>query len=318
MSARQMIDVAAAAGIRLAAEGEKLIAEYEGEIPAAVVADLKRHKAEILQILASDQKGTSLPATLSEGQETVPRTSAVDRAVEYHRRRIAAKEDALAWQGLGPDGKTPLAEYQRLAAEGAKTARAENFLLAELANGPKAAKAIQLAAEEAGYAMRTIERAKAAIGIASTKHASGDNWYWALPEGRQAGNDIKIEPNTPLAPPAPTNGPWPEPKIVKDSHFGADEVPSRYEPGWQALLASRPRWATELQWETAIFSCRDLFAEWGAELLRLNWRPEDIFHQWHGLGWFLKGQKVVFLGPHHAFLEDGRVFERVCRWPRTS
>jgi hypothetical protein len=38
MSARQMIDIAAAAGIRLAAEGEKLIAEYDGEIPAALVA----------------------------------------------------------------------------------------------------------------------------------------------------------------------------------------------------------------------------------------------------------------------------------------
>jgi hypothetical protein len=189
-------------------------------------------------------------ATLSEGHP-------VDRAAEYHRRRIAAKEADLALRGLGPDGVTPLAEYRRFAAEGAKTAKA------------------------------------------------------ALAAGHESLSKITTTP-------APTNGPWPEPKITKGSYFGADQVPSRYEPGWRALLASRPRWATELQWETAIFSCRDLFAEWGAELLRLNWRPEDIFHQWHGLGWFLKGQKVVFLGPHHAFLEDGRVFERVCRWPRTS
>jgi hypothetical protein len=51
-------------------------------------------------------------ATLSESQEAVPPpispTSAGDRAAEYHRRRIAAKEADLAFQGLGPDGKTPL------------------------------------------------------------------------------------------------------------------------------------------------------------------------------------------------------------------
>jgi hypothetical protein len=51
MSARQMIDIAAASGIRFAVEGEKLIAECESEIPAAVVADLKRYKAEILNEL---------------------------------------------------------------------------------------------------------------------------------------------------------------------------------------------------------------------------------------------------------------------------
>jgi hypothetical protein len=51
MSARQMIDIAAAAGIRLEAEGDKLIAECERDIPAAIVADLKRHKVEILNEL---------------------------------------------------------------------------------------------------------------------------------------------------------------------------------------------------------------------------------------------------------------------------
>jgi hypothetical protein len=51
MSARQMIDIAAASGIRLAAEGEKLIAECERDIPDAIVAGLKRHKVEILNEL---------------------------------------------------------------------------------------------------------------------------------------------------------------------------------------------------------------------------------------------------------------------------
>src|SRR2546430_3088242 len=63
--------------------------------------------------------------------------------------------------------------------------------------------------------------------------------------------------------PAPTYGAWPEPKITKSSYFGADEVPSRYEAEWTALLSGCPSSATELQWTEAIYSCRDLFGEWG-------------------------------------------------------
>jgi hypothetical protein len=60
-------------------------------------------------------------------------------------------------------------------------------------------------------------------------------------------------------------------------------------------------------------SLRDLFAERGSELLRLNWQSKDIFDRWHGLGWFLKGRHVTAIGPRHAFIEDGRVYERTSR-----
>jgi hypothetical protein len=121
------------------------------------------------------------------------------------------------------------------------------------------------------------------------------------------------ESTAPPARPSSNDAPWPEPEIVKDSHFGAENVPSRYEAGWRALLASCPPWATEYQWAETIFSCRDLIGEWGAELLRLDWQPKNIFDRWHGLGWFLKGQHVTAIGVRHAFIEDGRVFERICR-----
>jgi hypothetical protein len=52
---------------------------------------------------------------------------------------------------------------------------------------------------------------------------------------------------------------WPEPEIVKEPHFGADHVPSRYRPEWEALLSGRPEWATGWQWEQAILGCRELF-----------------------------------------------------------
>jgi hypothetical protein len=239
MTAEAYLKKAVAAGAELYVEAGRLRGRGPRPDPE-LFATLREHEAEIVALLAS---------RLSVAP---PTTTAVDRAVEYHQRRIAEKEASYAAQGLGPDGKTPLAEYQRLAAEGAKTAKA------------------------------------------------------ALAAGHESLSKITTTP-------APTNGPWPEPKITKGSYFGADQVPSRYEPGWRALLAGCPSWAAPLQWEMAIFSLRDLFAEWGAELCRLNWRPEDIFDRWHGIAWFLRGQHVTAVGPRHAFLEDGRVFERTGR-----
>jgi hypothetical protein len=107
----------------------------------------------------------------------------------------------------------------------------------------------------------------------------------------------------------PAAVPWPEPTINGTPPFGSDEVPDRYEAEWKALLARCPPWATEWQWTAAIFDSRNLFGEWGAELLRLDWQPSAIFDRWQGLAWFLKGSPVTALGPRHAFLHDGRIFE---------
>jgi hypothetical protein len=239
MTAEACLKRAVAAGAELYVKAGRLRGRGPRPEPELAAA-LREHEAEIVALLASRESVAP------------PTTTAVDRAVEYHQRRIAEKESSYAAQGLGPDGKTPLAEYQRLAAEGAKTTKAPAppLLLKELTKPTKL---------------------------------------------------------------LPVTGSWPEPKIVKDSYFGADQVPSRYEPGWRALLAGCPSWAAPWQWETAIFDCRDLFGEWGAELLRLNWQSKDIFDRWHGLGWFLKGQHVTAIGVRHAFIEDGRVFERICR-----
>jgi hypothetical protein len=254
MSARQAVDTAIAAGIKLEIEGEKLIAEFDGQIPDAVVADLKRHKAEILSLLRPGESVTAAPvcakgpATVAKADGAAPpaRPSPIDIAAAHHLARIAEKEAELARQDLGPDGTTPLDEYRRLAAKGAKS------------------------------------------------------WQNAPPLP-----DIDI----PASPPSPSRS-WPEPKIRTDPPFGSDKVPSRYEAGWKALLAEQPSWCTEAQWLEAICGCRDLFGEWGAELLHLNWQPENIFDRWHGLAWFLKGGAVTAIGPYHAFLQDGRIFER--------
>jgi hypothetical protein len=170
----------------------------------------------------------------------------------------------------------------------------------------------------------------------TTQAVSSFPKYWELPEDRQNGNAHKKAlynedrqlatgrecllktANSPAPTPLPQEltkptAPWPEPKITGNPPFGTDHVPSRYEAEWKALLAGCPPWATDAQWAETIFSCRDLFGEWGAELLRLNWPAKDIFDRWHGLAWFLRGQHVTAIGARHAFLEDGRIFERTGR-----
>lgn len=58
------------------------------------------------------------------------------------------------------------------------------FLADELANGPKSARAIKSASQDAGLAWRTVERAKKPLGIESFRN-SAEGWEWRLGEDRQ-------------------------------------------------------------------------------------------------------------------------------------
>jgi hypothetical protein len=55
---------------------------------------------------------------------------------------------------------------------------ARDFLLAELANGGVPTKELRQRAEDAGHNWRTVERAKAALGIRAQK--DGGSWAWSL------------------------------------------------------------------------------------------------------------------------------------------
>lgn len=59
------------------------------------------------------------------------------------------------------------------------------FLTDLLADGPIRSKEIKAAAENAGLAWRTVERAKTDLKIKPKQE--GDGWYWRLPEGRNHG-----------------------------------------------------------------------------------------------------------------------------------
>ena len=61
-----------------------------------------------------------------------------------------------------------------------KEAEAEEFLRDILADGPVPSKEVEEAANESGIAVRTLNRAKAALRIRSGR--SGNGWVWSLPE----------------------------------------------------------------------------------------------------------------------------------------
>jgi hypothetical protein len=56
------------------------------------------------------------------------------------------------------------------------------FLAAELADGPRPAKEIKQAASAANIFERTLKRAKADLGVTSTKDGLNGGWRWRLPE----------------------------------------------------------------------------------------------------------------------------------------
>jgi hypothetical protein len=89
---------------------------------------------------------------------------------------------------------------------------AEGFLLELLAEGPVAAKSAISQAREAGIAPRTLQRARAGLGVRTTKTGGrfgGENaWYWELqaPEGAKAPEDASPFGKAPSAFLAPSGG----------------------------------------------------------------------------------------------------------------
>jgi len=82
---------------------------------------------------------------------------------------------------LGESDQTPrdLLEPPASAEERTAQDEAADFLRAELGNGPVATARMRKAADDAGIAWRTLERAKKPAGVKASKGSSG-GWEWAL------------------------------------------------------------------------------------------------------------------------------------------
>ncbi len=79
-----------------------------------------------------------------------------------------------------------LAEADATSDEGGTTADVKQFLADLLSEGPMPVKLIKADVDGAGYAWRTVERAKKALGIVAVKEGGtiggkGQQWFWTLP-----------------------------------------------------------------------------------------------------------------------------------------
>ena len=103
---------------------------------------------------------------------------------------------------------------------------------------------------------------------------------------------------------------WPEPhpSIVREPPFGSDCVPARYRAAWDVLLAQCPAGMAPFVWETAMRDAARLFGDFGIELERLAWKPDDLFGLPHGLVWFIKGNYAAAIGATMAQLGNGRIW----------
>jgi hypothetical protein len=100
--------------------------------------------------------------------------------------RITATAAGVAridWQGPVPYAADELLAPQR--PRGQAVPQALAFLREQLARGPRDRRGLLTEAGEAGISLRTLERAKALLGVASEQRREGGRnvWYWRLDQG---------------------------------------------------------------------------------------------------------------------------------------
>jgi len=72
---------------------------------------------------------------------------------------------------------------------------AKDFLEEELANGPIPFKELEQEAQEQGYALNTVRRAKRELGIKPKKQGQKGPWIWQLPDPKMTKNPEDAQPN---------------------------------------------------------------------------------------------------------------------------
>jgi len=100
-------------------------------------------------------------------------------------------------------------------------------------------------------------------------------------------------------------------RITREAPFGSSGAPPEcYRAEWDVLLAQCPAGIAPFVWETAMHDAARLFGDFGIELERLAWKPDDLFGLPHGLVWFIKGNYAAAIGATMAQLGNNRIAER--------
>lgn len=102
-----------------------------------------------------------------------------------------ADHPRLAWHGVTDHRAVDLLRVPDAGDAAPERREAEQFLAALLAAGPVAARQVEAEAAEAGIAWRTVQRAKASLGVRSVRPDGFTGpWAWALPDRTPPPNDV--------------------------------------------------------------------------------------------------------------------------------
>lgn len=89
------------------------------------------------------------------------------------------------WGGASSHNANTLLAMPSTDEEQTAVGEAKDFLRTVLTNGPISSKRVASEARDASISEKTLRRAKAVLGVVSTKTGMGGGWVWALPEGGQ-------------------------------------------------------------------------------------------------------------------------------------
>jgi hypothetical protein len=110
-------------------------------------------------------------------------------------------------------------------------------------------------------------------------------------------------------------------EIEERAAMAAGGVPGPYLDTWARLQCQRPFGASDQEWWQVIDDAGRFLDQWGSRAVEFGWTPGDLFDVPNetgkcGLAWFLLGDSVRSLEPDGAFMESGRVFDKLthCTW----
>jgi hypothetical protein len=91
--------------------------------------------------------------------------------------------------------------------------------------------------------------------------------------------------------------------------MATDSVPAVYLDAWARFQCQPSKIASANAWWQAVADAGILLDLWGATLASFDWPAEAIFGA-DGLVWAIDGEPVRAIGPDHAIMASGRVFDR--------
>jgi hypothetical protein len=113
---------------------------------------------------------------------------------------VQSSQPAITWHGESDISAQALLAQPEDTDSRSERMEAMDWLREILSDGPVPAKKIETAAKSAGHALKTVRRAKDALGIKPDKHGFQGVWSWQLPkDGHQTPKMATPERWTPLA-----------------------------------------------------------------------------------------------------------------------